>query len=123
MLANRTASQSSTFIIPNQDDCGAKIDAVSASWELFDARGNSIATAAITPFDTNDADIEFTIDGANLTLQAAGLLDFVPKKPFGCNLVTEVPVKGRMKAIPLRYLALAILMFIASITTFVLASA
>ena len=47
----------------------------------------------------------------------------MPKKPLGCNLVAEDPVKEPMKAIPLRYLALAILMFIASITTFVLASA
>ena len=51
------------------------------------------------------------------------MLELVPKKPFRCNLIPEAPVKGRMKAIPLRYLALAILMFIASITTFVLASA
>ena len=51
------------------------------------------------------------------------MLDFVSKKPLRCNLIPAVPVKERMKAIPLRYLALAILMFIASITTFVLASA
>ena len=63
-----------------------------------------------------------TTCASNLTC-SGWFVDFLPKKNARLQPLAEDPVKEPMKAIPLRYLALAILMFIASITTFVLASA
>lgn len=70
MLGNRTASQPSTFVIPVTDEAGNKIDGVSASWELFDERGNSIDAGAVTDFDAAADSVSFEIEAASLDLPA-----------------------------------------------------
>lgn len=70
MLANRTASQPSTFTISVVDDAGNKIDGVSASWELFDDRGVSITAGAIADFDATADAVTFEVDAASLALPA-----------------------------------------------------
>lgn len=68
MLANRTASQPSTFTISVLDDAGVIVPAVSASWELFDARGVSIAAGAIADFDPIADSVTFQVDASDLAL-------------------------------------------------------
>lgn len=68
MLADRTASQNSTFTIQNADSAGVKIDALSASWELFDERGNSIDAGVVADFNSAIDFITFEIEGVSLTL-------------------------------------------------------
>lgn len=68
MLANRTASRPSIFTIPILDETGAHIDAVSASWELFDHRGVSIDAGVVADFDPALPTVTFEIEGASLAL-------------------------------------------------------
>lgn len=73
MLANRTASQPSKFTIPTVDDAGNQIDAVSASWELFDERGVNIDAGAVADFDPAIASVTFEIEAASLSLPASAI--------------------------------------------------
>lgn len=71
MLANRTAAQPSSFTIPIVDAAGVKIEATSASWELFDERGNSLDAGAVADFDPAKDYVTFEIAGDKLSLPGA----------------------------------------------------
>jgi hypothetical protein len=68
MLGNRTASKTSTFVIPTVDDVGQPIAAVSARYELLDARGALITGEEITTYMPNAVDVSFEIAGQHLSL-------------------------------------------------------
>lgn len=68
MLGNRTADQTSKFVISLNDDTGTPYDGVSASWELFDARGNSVVAGVVADYVASAATAVFEIDGTNLAL-------------------------------------------------------
>lgn len=68
MLSNRTASQPSKFTISILDEAGNKIEATSASWELFDERGVTLTAGAVADFDATADSVTFELDAADLTL-------------------------------------------------------
>lgn len=68
MTANRTSGRSSKFTIPLVDDTGGTIDATSASWEMFDQRGVSIAAGVVADYEAGSATAVFTIAADKLTL-------------------------------------------------------
>jgi hypothetical protein len=68
MLSNRTASQPSRFTIPAVDEAGNPIDAVSASWELFDERGVSIDAGVVADFEPSIPEVSFEIEAASMNL-------------------------------------------------------
>lgn len=68
MIGNRTANQTSKFVISLIDDTGTPHEAVSASWELFDDRGNSIVAGVVADYTAAAPTAVFEIDGTSLTL-------------------------------------------------------
>lgn len=70
MLANRTASQNSTFVISILDLTGVKIPAVSASWELLDENGEILDAGAVADFDAALDSVTFEVPGSSLSLTA-----------------------------------------------------
>jgi hypothetical protein len=70
MQSNRTASQPAKFTIPTVDDAGNQIEAVSASWELFDQRGTSIDAGVIADFDPAAGSVTFEIEAVSMGIPA-----------------------------------------------------
>lgn len=66
MVSTRTADQPARFTVPAVDESGSAIAATAAGWELFDERGNLIASDVVTGYAGGD--VAFTIPADKMAL-------------------------------------------------------
>lgn len=86
-MSSRTANRTASFSIPLIDEGGAAFVGVSATWELFDARGNIIASDIVPPFAQSDTAVSFEISADDMSLDAG-------ESSSGREIVVYVTVVG-----------------------------